>query len=208
MSRTVMLTGGVIAFAAMMISVPGRAAGDHAVVPRGDSRSYWSASCRPDRRVNNTRPVEKAYRDPVGDAEAGHGDITGVWISDLRGVVTFSIDVKNMRRDGLVIALDTNCDSHDDYVLSLGDRGSAELDRINANDEMFQMLAPTIVRTSSRHLVGATTYTFRFRSTRFGGTTAFRFEAHVDTPTFADVSDWAPNGADDDARWYYDLLSR
>ena len=204
-----MMSGEVTAaaFAAMMICMPGHSAGDHAGVLGRGSGSHTSASCRPDRRVNNTRPVEKVYRDPVGDAEAGHGDITGVGISDLQGIVTFSVDVKNMR-DTLVIDFDTNCDGHTNYLLSLWRDGSAELDRLNTNDEMFQMLPPTIVRTSSRRVVGATTYTFRFRSTRFGGTTAFRFEAHVDTPRFADVSDWAPNGADDDARWYYDLLSR
>jgi hypothetical protein len=202
-----MLTGGFIsaAIAATMISVPGRAADGHGHVPRGGFGSYTSAACRPDRLPTHPRRVEKSYPDPVGDAEAGHGDIAGVWISDLWGVVTFKIDVKNLRHDLLVIAFDTNCDDHDNYVLSLGSRGGAELDRINTNDEMFEMVAPTIVRTPSHRVVGATTHTFRFNSSYFGGTSAFRFEAHVDTPRFADVSDWAPDNQD--AYWYYDLLS-
>ena len=63
------------------------------------------------------------------------------------------------------------------------------------------------MQVRSRRVVAATSYTFRFSSSGFGGTSAFRFEAHVDTPRFADASDWAPNGADDDSRWYYDVLS-
>ena len=160
-------------------------------------------SCRPDQRIANARAVVNAYRDGVGDAEAGHGDITGVRISDTSGLVTFGIDVRNLR-DTVVVTFDTNCDNHDDYVLNFWSRGSGELYRINNSDTMFDMRAPTITRRSSRTTVAATTYTFRFSSRYFGKATAFRFEAHVDTERFADVSDTAP----DSGRWYYDLRSR
>ena len=161
-------------------------------------------SCRPDHRLGNARAMVKTYRDPVGDAEAGHADITGVQISDASGVVTFGIDVRNLSRDVLVITFDTTCDNHEDYVLSFDSRGSGELDRINLDDEMFQMGAPAISSRPSRNTVRVTTYTLRFSSSYFGKATAFRFEAHVDTARFADVSDNAP----DDGYWYYDLLSR
>jgi hypothetical protein len=206
-----MLTGGVIAavVAAMTVPVPGHAVGDHTAVFRAGYRSYTSASCHPDREVNITGPVEKAYRDPVGDAVAGHGDITGAWISDLRGVVTFKIDVKNMPHDLLVIDFDTNCDDYEDYLVGVyglrTNGGSVELYRFNGK-ERFPSRAPTIVRTRSRRTVGATTYTFRFSSSRFGGTTAFRFKAHMSPPTIYERSDWAPDNKYD--YWYYDLLSR
>jgi hypothetical protein len=207
------LTGGVIAaaFAVATVPVPGHAVGDHTAVLRAGDRSYASASCHPDRQVNITRPVEKAYRDPVRDAVvARHGDITGAWISDLRGVVTFKIDVKKMSHDTLVIVFDTNCDRYEDYLLGVWGRslgGSVELDRLEKSQE-FEMGAPTIVRTRSRRTVGAITFTFRFSSSRFGGTTAFRFWAWVDTKNplgGVDTSDWAP---DNHTYWYYDLLSR
>jgi len=199
--------GRFVVLAVVMLVVGVSAATARALVPRGAFGSRSSAECLVDRRVNDPRPVEKSYRDAVGDAEAGHGDITGVWISDSKGVVTFSTDVKNLH-DTLVVDFDTDCDGHDNYTISLWARGKAQLYRLNTNDEMFKITAPKIVRTPSRHLTGATAYTFHFTSKRFGGTTAFFFEAHVDTPRFADVSDWAPNGADDGAHWYYDLLSR
>jgi hypothetical protein len=135
-----MLTGGVIAavVAAMTVPVPGHAVGDHTAVFRAGYRSYTSASCHPDREVNITGPVEKAYRDPVGDAVAGHGDITGAWISDLRGVVTFKIDVKNMPHDLLVIDFDTNCDDYEDYLVGVyglrTNGGGVELYRFNGKE--------------------------------------------------------------------------
>lgn len=160
-------------------------------------------SCRPDHRVGNARAVVKVYRDAVGDAEAGHGDITGVRISDTSGLVTFGLDVKNLR-DTVVVTFDTNCDNREDYVLSFWSRGGGDLNRINRNYSMSEMRAPTIARKPSRSTVGATTYTFRFTSSYFGKATAFRFEAHVDTERWADVSDTAP----DAGYWHYDLLSR
>jgi hypothetical protein len=185
-----MLTGGVVAavVAAMTVPVPGHAA---------------TTSCHPDRRVNITRPVEKAYRDPVGDAYPGHGDITSIRISDLQGVVTFKIDIKNMaRRDRLVIYFDTNCNGYgfDNYIL-LFERGyPAELSRLNKNSDLFPMRPPRIQRHGS-------TYTFQFSSNRFGGTTAFRFNMAINftQDNLSDLSDVAPDHSD---YAHYDLLSR
>ena len=163
-----------------------------------------SARCRPDRRVDNTRPVAKTYSDPVGDAYRGRDDITRVRISDLRGVVTFSIDVKNPRPPYIEITFDTNCDGNDNYDLNIS-RGAPDLERLDTNSDMFQMRAPTIVRTASPRDPGTITYTFRFSSQQFGGTTAFRFHAWTELGAHT-VSDFAPDG--DGAYWYYDLLSR
>jgi hypothetical protein len=137
-----MLTGGIIAavVAAMTVPAPGHAVGDHT---RAGYRCCPSTPCRPDRRVNITRPVEKAYRDPIGDMMAGHSDIVGIWISDLRGVVTVKIDVKGTK-DGLLIFFDTNCDGYENYPLyqdlGLGS-GRVELWRENKDSEIFAMRA-------------------------------------------------------------------
>jgi len=157
-----------------------------------------SASCRPDRRINVTRAVVKVYKDPVGDQRAGHGDITGVRISDIRGVVTFTINVRNLRNDYMVISFYTDCDpSGDHYVLSVWREGvglGRLLERVNEHEEIFPMPPPSISRSGSA-------ITFRFSASRLGRTTAFLFEAHLDTPQCCNESDWT-------GLWNYDLLSR
>jgi hypothetical protein len=64
-----------------------------------------------------------------------------------------------------------------------------------------------VFRRRSRRTVGAITYTFRFSSRQFGGATAFRFDAGVQSPTDPyGVTDTAPHLFHDS--FYYDLLSR
>jgi hypothetical protein len=183
-----MLTGGVVAavVAAMTVPVPGHAVGDH------------TAACRPDRRVNITRPVEKAYRDPIGDAKGG--DITGMWISDLRGVVTFKIDAKNLGDTSLVVNFNTRCSGIENYKLTIWPRGATLLYNVPNGSERHV----AVFRRRSHRTVGAITYTFRFSSRQFGGATAFRFDAGVNSPT--SPYDTAPHVFWD--FFYYDLLSR
>jgi hypothetical protein len=190
----------------MTVPVPGHTVGDH------------TGACRPDRRVNSTRPVEKAYRDPIGDAEPGHGDITGVWISDLRGVITFSFDVKHPgRNDGLSVAFDTHClpykyrDSN--YALLFWTRSNnfsnVELWRFKKDHEIVQLPPPTIIRTRSRRSADAYTYTFRINSSRLGGATAFKFIVAVSfKPPGEGLSGPSDNFPTSGYYAYYDLLSR
>jgi hypothetical protein len=201
MRRTVLLVvGGLIigaTVATMTTNTTASGGGNRFGALHPGSVIDRSALCRPDRRINLTRAVVKVYKDPVGDRLAGHGDITGVRISDIRGVVTFTINVTNLRNDYLVTSFYTNCDPNGNhYVLSVW-RGGVELERVNEHDEIFPMPPASISRSGN-------TITFRFSSSRFGRTTAFLFEAHLDTPQTATVSDWAP----DHDYWYYDLLSR
>jgi hypothetical protein len=158
------------------------------------------SSCHLDRRTSPMRPIVKVYRDAVGDETDRGADITGIRVSDLAGVVTFRIDA-DQRRDLLVIAFDTDCDGLDNYVLSVSSSGAVELFQLNKEYEMLAMPA-----SIWRH---GHTYTFWFSSRTFGRTGAFRFEAHADGGSLGEVSDWAPDSAEDDgASWYYDLLSR
>ena len=133
--------------------------------------------------------VPKVYRDPVGDAERGHGDIASVQVSDSRGVVTMRIDVLSLRAsDEVIVQLATRVMTDTDYALDFSKDGSWGIDHVNVGGQVTS-LSPSSTLTFSPN---GHVYTFRFGPSVLKGTSRFAFNVHVDTAVMADVSDWAP----------------
>jgi hypothetical protein len=136
------------------------------------------------------------YPDPAGDqqVEPRCGDIRGITVSDSRGVITLTVNIKAFKCGEVVVALDTDRDGHWDYVLGFHRNTSsrAEIDHfwpIAADDSIGDDASWKILSVWHH----GDRYSFRFRAVAVGVKRAFGFEAHLNGRYMSDVVDTAPD---------------
>jgi hypothetical protein len=147
-------------------------------------------------RVDDGRSSSAAtYRDPTGDAQAGHGDITTVDVSEENDVATIKTVAGGLRdTDAVVVSFDTDCDTKDDFVLRVWNDGSTFLSQLTEEGIPVTDLPASTTRRGS-------TYTTRFESREIGRATAFRFRVRVDTEEYEVYADFAPD--DESSFWTF-----
>ena len=152
------------------------------------------------------------YRDALGDAEAGHGDIASVTVSDRAGRATVTMDIRGLRAsDSVIFELKRRPLATSQYVLSFSRSGAWELDSVMPPGQTMRDVTRLPGNAFSR--MGGT-YVLRLgpgilAGPILRGAKSFFFELHVDTSKWADVADWAPNSDYVTPRgwWKYDLTS-
>lgn len=150
-------------------------------------------TCLPEGAVDGKALV--VYRDPVGDAQAGHGDIRTVQVSEGSDVTTIEAVVPNLQEtDAVVASFDTDCDGRDDFVLRVWNDGSTYLSQLSEEGVPITDVPASTTRRG-------TTYTTRFETHEMNRATAFRFRMRVDTEEYEGHADLAPDAASDP--WLY-----
>jgi hypothetical protein len=150
-------------------------------------------TCLPEGAIDRKPSV--VYRDPVGDAQDGHGDIRTVEVSESSDVTTIEAVVANLREtDAVVASFDTDCDGRDDFVLRVWNDGSTYLSQLSEEGVPITDVPASTTRQGS-------TYTTRFETYEINRSTAFRFRMRVDTEEYEEHADLAPDAASDP--WLY-----
>jgi len=140
--------------------------------------------------------VAKTYPDPVGDqrVEARCGDIRGLTVSDSRGVIGLTVNIKGFKCGQLLVTLDTDRDGHWDYDLGFHRNTNSRTDI-----DQFWAIADddTITDDVSWKILSVwhhgDSYTFRFRAVAVRVKRAFGFAAHLNGVYMSDVVDTAPD---------------
>ncbi len=135
------------------------------------------------------------YRDPVGDARAGHGDIGRVEVSERNDVFVVETVAPHLQEsDSVVASLDTDCDGKDDFVLRVWNDGSTYLSQLTEEGVPITDVPASTTRSGN-------TYTTQFESHELNRATAFRFRMRVDTEEYDEHADLAPDNPS--ASWAY-----
>jgi hypothetical protein len=138
----------------------------------------------------------KSYPDPVGDqqVEPRCGDIRGLAVSDSRGVISLTVNIKGFKCGQGIVILDTDRDGHWDYDLGFhrNTNTRADIDQfwpIAADDSIGDDASWKILSVWHH----GDRYTFRFRAAAVRVKRAFQFEAHLNGIYMSDVVDTAPD---------------